>query len=260
MTTDGDRKYTISAVEKTMHILESLASEGAGATLAQLSTTLGMPKPTLFRYLTTLQEMGYVQKDPSTDGYTLGLKAFELGNLAMPQRTVREIALPEMHSLLDRFSETVNLGIMDRGQVLYLEILESPQAMKMSARVGSRDYAHATSLGKAMLAFMPDEEVETIVQVHGLPARTEKTITTFTEFRQELVSVRRRGYAIDTGENEPTARCVGAPIFDRFGQVAAAMSLSGPAHRLSDQQVEAVGRALTQAASRISQRIGYSEG
>lgn len=255
---DPPGNYTISSVQKAMHILQVLAFGESSASLAELSRAAGMPKPTVFRYLSTLEQLGYVRKDVHTGLYELGLRLFELGSKAIAKHTLREVALSEMHSLLDRFSETVNLAIMDAGQVLYLEILDSPQAMRMSARVGSRDCAHATSLGKAMLAFLPEEEVEQIARTVGFPSRTQRTIATLAELEEELARVRALGYAVDTGENEVTARCVGAPVFDRFGDVAGAISLSGPSHRFSEDQVEAAGKALVEAADRISQRMRYS--
>lgn len=253
-------KYRVSTAEKTLDILESVASQKNGVRLTELSRETGVPKSTLLRYLMTLERRGYLSKDPLTGRYGLGLKLFQLGSMAVARHSLGEIALPQMHSLLDRFSETVNLGIMEGGQVLYLEILESPQAMRMSSRIGSRDYAHATSLGKAMLAFLPEEEVEEVVRVHGLPPRTEKTIATLEGLKEELGKVKERGYAIDDGENEPMARCVGVPIFNRFGEVAGALSLSGPAHRFSEAKIEAMGQALMEAASRISERMRYCNG
>jgi len=243
-----------------MDILESVALQKNGVGLTELSREIGMPKSTLFRYLVTLERRGYVSRDRLTGRYELGLELFQLASMAVARHSVREMVLPLMHSLLDRFSETVNLGIMEGGEVLYLEILESPQAMKMSSRVGSRDYAHATSLGKAMLAFLPEGEVEEVVRVHGLPPRTERTITTLEGLKEELRKVKERGYALDDGENEPTARCVGAPIFNRFGEVAGALSLSGPAHRFSEARIEAMGQALMEATSRISERMRYCNG
>ena len=253
-------KYSLSTAEKTLDILESLASQKNGVGLAELSREIGMPKSTLFRYLATLERRGYVSKDGLTGRYELGFKLFQLGSMAVARHSVREMALPFMHSLLDQFSETVNLGIMESGEVLYLEILESPQAMRMSSRVGNREHAHATSLGKAMLAFMSEAEVEEIVRAPGLPPRTEKTITTLEGLKEELGRVRERGYAIDDEENEPMARCVGVPIFNRFGEVAGALSLAGPAHRFSEAKVESMGQALMEAASRISERMQYYSG
>jgi len=251
---------TLSTANKALDVMESIAARQNGVRLTDLARDTGIPKSTLSRYLLTLERRNYISKDTSTGRYELGLKLFELGSAAVATHSVLEIALPVMRSLVDRFVETVSLGILDGGQVLYLEMLESPQAMRMSARVGSRHYAHSTSLGKAMLAFLPEEKLEEILWVHGLHAQTERTITTLEGLKEELKRVKERGYAIDEGENEPMARCVGAPILDRFGDVTAALSLAGPVHRFSDTKMTIMGQGLVAATSRISKRIGYSGG
>ncbi|MFB0546245.1 MAG: IclR family transcriptional regulator [Anaerolineae bacterium] len=249
--------YSITAVEKALDVLETLGQQGRGLTLLELSNLLEIPKSTLFRYLLTLEARGYVEKDEANRKYELGLKAFELGSLAMARLTVREIALPLMHDLLDQFNETVNLAIRDQCDVLYIEILESPQAIKMASQVGKHDFIHATSLGKAILAFLPEEEVNSIAHTTGLPRRTENTITTLPELREELIRVRQRGYAIEDMENEYGARCVGAPIINRRGEAIAAMSIAGPADRFSKATMESMGDALLKATSQISQKLGY---
>lgn len=172
--------------------------------------------------------------------------------------SIHEIALPYMRELLDQFQETVNLGVLEGDEVVYIQILESPQAFKMSSRIGGRDPAHATALGKAILAFLPEEEVERIAHVTGLPKRTEKTISSLQRLREELVTIRQRGYAMDEGENEEGACCVGAPIFDHRGTVIAALSISGPCLHFSPEKVAEMGTALRRVTSQISQKMGCS--
>jgi IclR family acetate operon transcriptional repressor len=168
---------------------------------------------------------------------------------------IHEVALPYLHDLLVRFQETVNLGVLEHNEIVYLEVLESPQAFKMSSHVGARDYPHATSLGKAVLAFLPEKEVERIIRATGMPKRTEKTICSFSRLKEELTLIRRRGYSIDDQENEEGARCVGAPLLDSRGNVMAAISLSGPAPHFSQAVIENIGAALTEITSLISQKM-----
>ncbi|MGQ9600652.1 MAG: IclR family transcriptional regulator [Anaerolineae bacterium] len=251
--------YRIAAVEKTLDILEFLGQNNQEFGLPELSQALRIPKVTLFRYLHTLEQRKYVRKNPENDKYVLGLKILELSSHALDSLSVHEVALPYMRELQSRFEETVNLAVLEGAEVVYIEILESPRAFKMSSHVGGRELPHSTSLGKAMLAFLPDEEVKQIVKVKGLPKRTENTISTEDQLQDELAAIRQRGYAIDDEENEIGARCVGVPIFDRRGRAIAAISLSGPAFRFSPAEVEAMGTALQNAAARISERIGYMD-
>jgi IclR family acetate operon transcriptional repressor len=249
--------YRIAAVDKTLDILEFLGQQRKRIGLPELSVALGIPKATLFRYMVTLEGRGYVRKGPDDDNYALGYKVLELGSHVLGNLTLHEVALPHMKDLQARFHETVNLGVLDGNEVVYIEILESRRAFKMSSRVGGRDMPHATSLGKAILAFLPEEEVERIAGATGLPRRTANTICSLPQLKQELASTRQRGYAIDDGENEEGARCVGAPIFDRRGNVSAALSVSGPAFRTSAVDIEDLGTALAAAALQISRGLGY---
>lgn len=249
--------YRIAAVDKTLDILEYLGQQRKKMALPELSVALGMPKATLFRYMVTLEGRGYVRKGPDDDNYTLGFKVLELGSNILANLTLHELALPYMKELQVQFHETVNLGVLDGCEIVYIEILESTRTFKMSSRVGGRDLPHATSLGKAMLAFLPQEEVERIALASNLPKRTANTITCLPQLKHELETIRQRGYAIDEGENEEGARCVGAPIFDRRGNVVAALSIAGPAFRSPATGIEDMGTALMSAALQISQGLGH---
>jgi DNA-binding IclR family transcriptional regulator len=249
--------YTLATVSKVLDILEFLAQQNPASGLTGLSESLNMPKSTLFRYLVTLEDRGYVRKNPRNGEYALGLKILELSTWALGHMTVHEVALPYLRALLDQFQETVNLGVLEHNEVVYVEILESPQFFKMAAHVGGRDSVHSTSIGKAILASLREEEVRQIAHTTGLPKHTQKTITSLPQLKEELASIRQHGYAIDSGENEEGACCVGAPIFDHRGDVIAAISISGPDQRFSAGKIEEVGAALVEVTRQVSQEMGY---
>ncbi len=253
----SSQSYTLATVSRVLDVLESLAQNDRGIGLRALSESVRLPKATAFRYLVTLEERGYVRKDPDNGEYRLGLKILDLGSRVLNQIPIHEIALPHLRDLLTRFQETVNLGVLEHNEVVYLEVIDSPQTFKMSAHVGARDYPHATSLGKAMLAFLPEKEVERIVRATGMPKRTEKTICSLPRLKEELTLIRRRGYCIDDQENEQGACCVGAPLLDYQGNVMAAISLSGPAPRFSQEVIENIGAALIEITSQISRKMQY---
>jgi DNA-binding IclR family transcriptional regulator len=249
-------RYTIQVLAKALDLLDVLAPARSGLTLAELCVRLDLPKSSVFRYLATLETRGYVERINDSDKYLLGLKLFELGSLVASHFDVGEASLPLMHGLLEQFGETVNLGIMHDAQVFYLQILEGTRSMRMAAQPGVRNLPHCTALGKAILAHLPDTEVQAIVTRNGLPALTPRTITTIEQLHADLEQIRRRGYAIDDIENEDGVRCVAAPIFDHRGQVIAAVSVSGPAARVSPSQVEVMGRELVAGAREVSWRLG----
>jgi IclR family KDG regulon transcriptional repressor len=250
--------YIVKPVYKALNVLRCVGEHGGRLTLTEVSRLTGLHKTTAYRYLHTLAECGFVAHDPRTDTYGLGMRVWELGRLVSGDMRVREVALPVMRELRDEFNETVNLGILDGKEIVYVEMLESGHALSMRARVGGRDPAYSTSLGKAILAFLPEEE-----QRYHLPSRlsprTGRTHTSLKALRDDLSATRRRGFALDNGENEEDARCIGAPVFDQSGSVVAAISVSAPASRLPDELQPRVAAAVMKAAETISERLGYPE-
>jgi len=260
MTSKQDTEYLIGSVVKALDILETVAEEAHGLGLADIASRVGFPKSSVFRYLATLENRGYVERTHDDSQYKLGTRVFELGSAVIAQTNVRELAMPYMRELRLKHGETTNLGVLSQGYVVYLEIVESMHSARMAARVGSRDYVHSTALGKAILAYLPEEEAKRVVEAVGQPRRTDKTITTWDALREELARVRTQGYAVDNGENEaePFARCVGVPIFDRHNLPIAALSISALGERISLPQLQDMVPDLVSAGSSISAALGYS--
>jgi DNA-binding IclR family transcriptional regulator len=249
-------RYTIHVLAKALDLLDVLSRHGS-LSLTELCQELGQPKSSVFRYLVTLEEHGYVRRSPNTEEFSLGIKLIELGRAVTTQFTVHEAAAPFMRRLQETFRETVNLAILEAGKVVYLEILEGTQSIRMAARPGQRDFAHSTAIGKAILAYSPDSEVEGVIRRYGLPALTNSTLTTVERLKAELAQVRETGYAVDNIENEVGVRCVGAPVFNHEGNVIAGISISGPADRLSGSKIEMIGKELVLSARSISEHLGY---
>lgn len=249
-----DQPYLVKPVYKALQVLIALGDEHRPLTLTEICHLVRLPKTTVFRYLQTLAQCGFVKHDRQADMYHLGARLFELGQLAGQQMRIRDVALPVMEELRERFNETVNLGILDGYDVVYVEMAESHHSLRMQATLGSRDPAFSTALGKAMLAYIGDP-------ARHLPARmlprTVYTLHTRGDVMRSLAQVRELGYALDDQENEEGARCVGAPIFEYPGRVAAAISVSAPASRLGRDQVGEVAVAVMAAAAAISRQLGY---
>ncbi len=248
--------YTVKPVYKALQVLQCLGEEQRELALSEICYRVGLPKTTVFRYLYTLRECGFVDYDPATDLYRLGLRMWELGGAVGSRLRIREVAVPFMRELRNRFNETVNLGMLDDMEVVYLEMVESRRSLRMHAKLGGRDPVYSTALGKALLAFLPEEQWRDHLPGQ-LVSRTSQTLSSFDSLKQELVQTRNRGFAQDHGENEEGACCVGAPIFDQLGRVVAAVSLSAPTSRLHGALEQEVATAVMETAAAISLRLGY---
>jgi len=248
--------YIVQPVYKALRVLRCLREERRELALSEICYRVDLPKTTVFRYLQTLCACGFLMHDPNTDLYRIGLRVWELGQSVHEPLRIREIALPAMRDLRDRFNETVNLGVLDGLDVVYLEIIESRRSLRMQAQLGGRDPVYSTALGKAVLAFK-NEDQWPLHLPRELAPRTERTVTALDKLRQSLVRVRDCGYAFDDEENEEGARCIAAPIVNHSGQVLAAISLSAPASRMSDRLVSKVAAATKETAAIISQRLGH---
>lgn len=203
-----------------------------------------------------LEQHRIVDKNQETGRYRLGLRLFELGSKAISLLDLRERSLRFLNQVLDEAQETVHLCILDKGEVLYVEKLEPERSVRLASRVGRRSPAYCTSVGKAMLAELPSTEVDAIIKQSGLKRITPRTIVTAELLKEELRLIHSRGYAIDDEEYEDGVRCVGAAVRDHSGRPVAAISVSGPAFRLTKSKIIEMAKSVEQAATALSQELG----
>jgi IclR family acetate operon transcriptional repressor len=253
--TPAGRSYSIAVVGRTLDLLEALAAADEPMGTTEFARQLGMTKSAVFRILATLEERAYVTKDPVTARYSLGPRLASLGERALAGIDLRHVARPAMERLHAAFGETVNLGVLDGNDIIYLDMVESTHGLRMSARVGSRHPAHSTALGKAMLAFLPEEHLEARLS-RPLTAQTSHTVTNPAALREQLRAARARGVAEEVSENEEGARCLGVALFDLRGHPTAALSVSAPETRINDDRAAAIARALREASRTITQTMG----
>jgi DNA-binding IclR family transcriptional regulator len=246
----------VDAAAKALDLLTAFSFREPRLSLADLAGRTGIPRPTAFRLLTTLEEAGFVAKQSGE--YQLGIKCFILGNIVAAGLDLRSRAQPHLERLRDRTGETVHLAVLDAWQVLYLERLQSPHPIGfMRSRIGATVPAYCTGLGKTLLAFMPEATVESWLAGQRLPAMTRHTITSRRRLLRELRTIRERGYGIDEEEHEVGVRCVAAPITNHTGEVVAAISIAGPADRLPRPLAgSAMADALVATARAISAELG----
>jgi len=251
--------YPIKVLDKSLSVLELLLQKGSPMNMTELSEKLGFYPSTIHRILDTLKHWGYVEQDPHTQKYQLGLKALELGMAKLHQMDMVREATPYLKELVNQCNETVHLGVLEAGEVLYLAKEESSQTIRMISYVGKRAPLHCTGLGKVLLAYLPEKERKRILFRKELPRLTENTITNKRELEKELNKVREQGFALDREENEKDVRCVAAPIRNYQGEVIAALSISSPIFRIEKNAQNNQKKALLEISKKISKRLGYNE-
>lgn len=245
----------VHAVERAFRLLDALARNNAG--VSELARATGLHKATVHRLLRTLRELGLVELGPDGTRYRLGLRLLELGGRVLARLDLRDVARPYLTALRDRTRLTVHMAVLDGAEVVYIEKLDSPANLRMASFVGTRNPAYRTALGKAVLAALPNNELQAVLAKTRFLPRTSNTITTPDALRQELVATRARGYAIDNVENEEGIRCVGAPVYGHTGRVVASISVSGPVFSVTTEELDGLGRMVADTAQQISRALGY---
>jgi len=248
----------VQSVSRAFTLLELLGQSNNGRSISELSGASGLPLGTTHRLLNTLTQLGYVEQDSETRLYGLGLRFLHLRGQVIRRLGLAERAMPQMKALMRRVNETVHLAVLDKGEVLYIDRVEGMQTVGMFTQIGKRGPAHATALGKSMLAFLPDNVWRSVVADRGLPRLSATTITTVAVFENELAAIRQRGYAIDNSEAGEPVRCVASPIYDYTGQVIAAASISGPCDRMRPERDPFLGEMICETCHTISTSLGYT--
>ncbi|MGH9825883.1 MAG: IclR family transcriptional regulator [Blastocatellia bacterium] len=248
----------ISVVEKTLRLVEAFRGERE-VPLAELAARTRLVKSSVFRILFTLERLGYVEKGPG-GRYSILQRFARIAGDSVPSFDLGALAAPFMGDLLRRYQETVNLGVLDEAEVLYIRVLESSHSFRLAAHAGIRSSVHSTALGKCLLSRLPRDQVTAILKKNPMHRMTARTICSRALFHQELEKVRLRGYALDNEEDARGARCVAAPILDSTGQVYAAMSISGPAARVTRTNEREIAEALKEACRQISKLFSYTTG
>jgi IclR family acetate operon transcriptional repressor len=247
---------TVQSLTRALRLLNVLAESDHGLNLSEAAHNAGLALSTAHRLLSTLQHESFARFDAERSTWTVGVQSFIVGNAFLRSRDLTSIARPVMRQLMERSGETVNLAVEDRGEAIYIAQIECRKTMRAIAKPGGRAPLHASGVGKALLASMPDDEVDRIIALNGLPASTEKTISDPRQLRAELRLIRRRGFAVDDEENAVGLRCIAATVLDENGWGAAALSLSGPTARIGDALIEPLGEAARIAAKQITAAIG----
>lgn len=252
-------KAKLSSVANAIGLLKAFSDDAYEMGITELARRLGLAKSTVHRLAATLVGTGMLEQNPETEKYRLGLATFELGALVRRKMDVSTAAKACLMALREETGETVHLAIADATEIVYVNYLESQNAVRISSAIGLRKPIHCTAEGKAVLAFRVREDPDCLQRLR-LDRRTPRTITDPHALAKELGMVRAQGFAIDDEESEIGMRCIAAPIHDDSGHVTAAVGVAGPVQRLPKKRLLSFGPALRKATEEISQRLGGGHG
>ncbi|SDK86814.1 IclR family transcriptional regulator [Natronincola ferrireducens] len=255
----SQRSNYIKSVIKALDILEVLDKEKELG-ISELSEKLNWDKSTVHRLVSTLKLKGYVVQSPTSPKYSNSFKLFEMGNNVVEKLGLRRQAQPFLEELLSKTHETVNLAIQDGPYIIYIDKIESPATIKVDLSIGKRLPIYCTGLGKAMLAFMPQETVTNLLKDQVFYPYTPKTVKSLSQLMEELTEIRRLGYSIDDEEYVADLKCIAAPIRNYHNQVVAAISIAVPKYRY-DEGAENIGyvELVKTVCEKFSRELGCND-
>jgi IclR family KDG regulon transcriptional repressor len=253
-----ERENMVKSVSRALDIIHLVSLKKSGLGVTEIAKQIDINKSSVYRILSTLVQYGYVEQDGETGRYKLGYKFLEISSKLLESIDLRTEARPYLQELEKETNEVIHLVVYDQGEVVYIEKLEGTETLRMHSKVGKRAPMHCTSVGKAILANLPSSVVLDILDRKGLPMHTNYTITDKDTFLQELIKVKQNGYALDLEENEHGISCIAVPIFDHLGKVNAALSISGPTIRMTDERMQQLQEKMKNIGNRISSRLGYA--
>lgn len=241
----------VQSLERAFDLLEHMADAGREVPLSELAKLSGLPMPTIYRLVRTMVNRGYVRQEQSRQ-YALGPRLIRLGETA--GKLVGAWARPHLSRLVDEIGETANMAMLDGDEIVYVAQIPSKHSMRMFTEVGRRVLPHSTAVGKVLLAQLPERQVTDLLRRTGMPAHTEHTITTPAAFVEQLAAIRDQGYAVDDGEQELGVRCIAVAVPN--APTMTAISISGPAARVSEARYGEVVPALKGIAAELSAALG----
>ncbi|API92985.1 MULTISPECIES: IclR family transcriptional regulator [Virgibacillus] len=248
---------SVKSAKRVIEIFELLSRHQQGLTIKEVSEKLNVPQSSTFNLLKTLSTEGYVRQD-MLKKYRLGEKLIPLGTIAMESLDIYSIGLPHLQKLMNTVQETIFMSVLSGDELVYIAKIDTNRSIRTSAQPGSKKPLYCTGLGKAFLAFLPEQKREELLQSMELKPITEKTIVNKEELITQLKQFNKNGYSIDDEESEEGLYCLAAPIFGSDRQIVAAISAAGPKERMLSRK-DFITQQLMGSARKISESIGYIE-
>jgi IclR family acetate operon transcriptional repressor len=246
----------VQSLTRGLSILEALAEAEGGLPLTDLAHRVQLPASTTHRLLGTLEKMGYVYQAGDLGLWYVGLQAFTVGSTFLANRDFVAQSHPYMRRLMEQAGETANLAILDGTEAVFIAQVQCHEMMRTLVKLGSRVPLHASGVGKAIFAALPDEQIDAILKVMGLPRITDNTIVAPETMWAALRVIRQRGYSFDDEEHARATRCVAATIYDEHAEPLGAISLAGPVSRLTDERIRKLGPVVAHTAEELTRKLG----
>jgi len=252
----GTSTGQVQSLTRGLSILEALGKAEGGLTLTDIAHRVALAPSTTHRLLSTLEKMGYVYQAGDLGLWYVGLQAFAVGTTFLSNRDFVAQSHPYMRRLMEQSGETANLGILDGTEAVFIDQVQCREMMRTIVKLGSRVPLHASGVGKAIFASLPDEQIDAILKVKGLPRITDNTITSPETMWASVRVIRQRGWSFDDEEHAAGTRCVASPIYDEHAEVLGAISLAGPSSRLPDPRIKQLGPLVAHTAEEITNKLG----
>jgi DNA-binding IclR family transcriptional regulator len=251
------KDYSVPSIERALSVLECLAEAKRGFSLSEIARRLRIPKSSVHLILSTLERRGFLQKNVNTGRYCFGLRLVSLSRNAIENLDLREEARPFLHSLMEESGFTVHLAVMERDEAVIIDKVEAPGLVRLASWIGRRLDVNCTGVGKVLLAFLPDDELDRLLKTKEFARHNSRTIFSKSALKRELLRVKQSGYSFDDEEDEPGVRCIGAPVFDQDGKAVAAISIAGISSQIASNRVPILATLVKRVAGNISARLGY---
>lgn len=252
----GTSTAQVQSLTRGLNILEALSRAEGGLTLTDVAQRVALPPSTTHRLLATLEKMGYVYQAGELGRWNVGLQAFAVGSSFLASRDFVAQSHPYMRRLMEQSGETANLAILDGTEAVFIDQVQCREMMRTIVKLGSRVPLHASGVGKAIFASLPDEQIDAILKVKGLPRITANTITSPETMWASVRVIRQRGWSFDDEEHLVGTRCVAASVYDEHAEPLGAISLAGPVSRLTDERIRQLGPIVAHVAEEITRRLG----
>jgi len=251
------KQYSVPAVERALSVLQCLGNSKRGFSISEIGRRLNIPKSSAHLILTTLERRGFLQRNTQTGRYHFGLQLVSLSRSALENLDLREEAKPFLRSLMQESGLTVHMAVLERDEAVIIEKVEAPGLVRLASWIGRRLDLNCTGVGKVLLAFLPQDELDQLLKTAVFARHNSHTIISKSALRRELLLVKQSGYALDDEEDEPGLRCIGAPVFGPNGRAMAAISVAGTTSQIMIDRVPSLSRMIIRTAQGISSCLGH---
>lgn len=245
----------VQSLDRALRIL-AIVAEGSGLSLSEVAELSGVPAPTAYRMLTTLEQHGMVEFEKTGQLWSIGVESYRIGSAFLRGRKLADRARGAMQRLMEETGETANLGVAEDDCIVFVTQVETHHAIRAFFRPGTRSPFHVSGIGKAVLAHLDSGRVAAIARRAGLKQFTPRTLATLPLLEQDLLVIRERGWAVDDEEHNDGMRCIAAAIFNEFGEPVGGVSISGPTVRVTPERIREIGPLVQAAAQEVSRLIG----